>query len=59
MVMKCNAEPMGGGRCELEAGHGEEILHQKTSYPYGKEGKPFIFRWSDDSQRRLAESSGP
>lgn len=52
----CRSEPLGGGRCELAAGH--DGKHRKTNWPYGPEGKPFVFEWDDESQGRLAERSG-
>ena len=54
--MRCTASPLSGGRCDLEAGH--DGKHRKTSYPYGPEGKPFVFEWDDESQIRLAKQLG-
>jgi hypothetical protein len=51
MAENCKAQPLGGGQCQLAAGH--DGKHKRTSYPYGPEGKPFVFEWSDESQRDL------
>lgn len=51
MADQCKSFPLGGGQCELDAGH--EGKHQRTSFPYGPEGKPFVFDWTDEGQRRL------
>lgn len=53
---QCRVSSLGGGQCQLEAGH--DGKHRKTSYPYGREGKPFVFEWTEESQRRLADKQG-
>lgn len=56
MGEQCRSQPMGGGQCDLEKGH--DGKHKRTSYPYGPEGRPFVFEWTDESQRRLASRHG-
>lgn len=53
-MTRCGSTAYGGGQCELDV-HGDDVLHEKTSWPFGKNASPFTFRWTDESQRRLAE----
>lgn len=46
---RCTASPLGGGTCELAAGH--EGKHRKKMMHTW-------FEWTDDSQRRLADEHG-
>jgi hypothetical protein len=60
----CGSEPLGGGRCELPAGH--EGKHRKAVWKsnYWDQAKTrefsYWFEWSDQSQHDLAQkwSSG-
>lgn len=44
MAEQCKASPMGGGRCELDAGH--DGKHRRT-FPSGRP-----FEWTDESQAK-------
>jgi hypothetical protein len=51
--VRCKAQPLGGGQCQLEVGH--EGRHRKVSYPFGPDGRPFVFDWDSESQQCLAD----
>lgn len=62
--MRCEAEPLGGGQCELDAGHELERKHEVTTWQYDYQHpenpprKTGTFEWSDESQKRLADRHG-
>lgn len=49
ILRQCTASPMGGGRCELEAGH-DGKHRKKLTHTW--------FEWTEDSQQRLVAREG-
>lgn len=58
-MTRCAASPLGGGQCELEAGH--DGKHRRRMWRYMSDGSRepgSWFEWDDESQKRLADKLG-